>query len=688
LTRVLVICEKPTAAERIAEVIDEKGRPEPYRESGVPYFLAHRGNALFVVVPALGHLFSVTQTQGSWTYPVFDIKWVPAYAIDKESRTKNFVEAIQKLSQGVDSYISACDYDTEGSLIAYTILRYICGEDSIRRAQRMKFSTLTKKDLQEAFDGMMPTLDFPVIYAGKARHEVDFLFGINLSRALMLSLKHATGRYKTLSIGRVQGPTLHFIKDREVEIRTFVPEPYWIIEAEAIIDGQKYPLEYSKPRVSNKNELNKILDDCRGKPGTIKGIVARTTSQAAPAPFNLGDLQREAYNLFRYSPRTTLSITEQLYLAALISYPRTSSQRIPPTIDIRTIVRDLARKADYSELAGKLLAKPELKPRQGEKDDPAHPAIHPTGNIPEERLNQAQSRIFDLIVRRFFASLADASVFTSIKVDVEVGSHLFYLRGRQTKHLGWIEFYGPYLRREDMLLPALQVGRDITVTRLEGLERFTSPPPRFNPSSILKLMEDSEIGTKATRSDIIDTLFKRGYIQDESVTMTDLGFVIVDTFEKYCPEVLSVEMTRALESDMELILLEKRVPEEVVAEAVETLKPILKGFKDKEALVGGMLNAALRTSEVKENELGLCPECKTGTIRVIRSRSTGKRFAGCSNYLKTGCKTTYSLPQAGKIEATGRSCPACGAPVIRVSAEGRRPLSRCVNMSCPSKKGR
>ncbi|MFB0543221.1 MAG: toprim domain-containing protein, partial [Candidatus Bathyarchaeia archaeon] len=173
--RVLVVCEKPTAAKRIAEALDEGLKPRAFRERNVPYYVARHGESELVVVSALGHLFTLTQSRGSWIYPVFDIKWVPAYTVDKESRTRNFVEVIGKLSAGAGEYISACDYDIEGSLIAYTILRYICGEESLKRARRMKFSTLTKRDLQRAFEERMPTLDFPLIYAGKARHEVDFL---------------------------------------------------------------------------------------------------------------------------------------------------------------------------------------------------------------------------------------------------------------------------------------------------------------------------------------------------------------------------------------------------------------------------------------------------------------------------------------------------------------------------------
>lgn len=685
MTRTLVICEKPTSAGRLAEALDEHQSPNALREQGVPYFQSYRDGKEYVVVPALGHLFTLTQASGTWNYPVFDIRWVPAHTVDKTSRTENFVAVISRLSKDVDGYISACDYDVEGSLIAYMILRHLCGEASLGRSRRMTFSTLTRKDLEHAFASMMPTLDFPMIFAGKARHEVDFLFGINLSRALILSLRRATGRYKTLSIGRVQGPALSFIKDREVEIRTFVPTPFWTVEAEAIIEGKRYPLEYSQDRIARRSELDELLRKCQGSQGVVKEIASRSTSQPPPSPFSIGDLQREAYSLFRYAPATTLSVAEQLYLNALISYPRTSSQRIPPSIDIGGVLKGLSLREEYRSLVAKLLATRDLKPRQGEKDDPAHPAIHPTGALPEKSLTPLQSNIYDIVVRRFMASLAEPSRLRTMRVDVDVNGNTFYLRGREIEHYGWMEFYEPYVRKDEAFLPPLSLGQKIEMIGLGGLQKYTSPPPRLNPSTMLRYMEEVEIGTKATRADIIDTLFRRGYVDGQTMSLTDLGLSIAETMETYCPSIASVEMTRTLEREMELIQLGEREPDRVIAETVGHLKPILEQFKTHEKAIGTELYKAISLAETKASDLGPCPTCQTGMIRIIRSRTSGKRFAGCSNFSTQGCKRTYPLPQSGQITPLGKSCESCGAPMIRLTLRGR-PFSSCIDPDCPAKR--
>ncbi len=683
--RTLVICEKPTAARRIAQALDEDAAPQSFTEWGVPYFVARRGGEDFIVVSALGHLFTIAQESGGWTYPVFNMRWIPAYEADKRlSRTRNFINVIGRLASSVGGYVSACDYDMEGSLIAYMILLNVCGEESLSLSRRMRYSTLTDLDLKMAWEEMSDHLDFQLIEAGKARHEVDWLFGINLTRALTLSVKNTTGFYRTLSIGRVQGPTLKLIRDREVEIRSFVPTPFWVIKADTMIGGRTYQLEYGKPRLETREEAEGVASFCKGKDGVIKDI--RTTRQDQPPfpPFNLGDLQREAYNKLRYSPRTTMTAAERLYLDALISYPRTSSQRLPTSIDLRQILEGLRRQKEYAELAGILLSKPRLTPRQGGKDDPAHPAIHPTGMAPE-RLGRVEGRIFDLICRRFMAALGDPTVREIAEADVDVNGHRFSLKGSRIIERGWMAFYEPYVKEREIELPHLTEWQAIPIKKVESIERYTRPRPRYNPSSLLKLMEDEAIGTKATRTDIIDTLYKRGYVENREIELTDLGFAIVETLSRYNPEILSVEMTWDLEQDLESIQTGMASVEDVVEEAVKVLRPVLAEFRSKENEIGAEIDDALRRMAQRAVVLGPCPGCGDGEIRVIRNKKTGKRFAGCSNFFEGKCDISYPLPQRGSIKATGRNCPSCGAPIIRVIRRGRRPWELCVNFDCPEK---
>jgi len=681
----LVVTEKPDAAKRIAEALDLKGKPKRLTENGVPYFIAQRDREL-VVVPAVGHLYTIIQEKGTRNYyPVFNFKWVPRHMAERDAKTiRNWVEAFSNLSRDADEFISACDYDIEGSLIGYCILKYACGnKESL--AKRMKFSTLMKSELEKSYEQPLPSLDFPLIDAGRTRHEVDWLYGINLSRALTLAVRRWSGRYFNLSTGRVQGPTLEFLAAREKEIRSFVPTPYWEISAEAEVGNSVYPAEYEKRQIETRAEADAVVEACSGKTCKVVRVYAKTFRQRPPVPFDVGTLQREAYRRFGYTPRRTLQIAQRLYLAALISYPRTSSQKLPSVIGYRKILGSLKRLGAYRASAEKLLAKEQLKPREGAKDDPAHPAVYPTGNLPEKPLDAAEKRVWDLVVRRFMAVFGDEAVKESLTVQMDVENHSFYLRGRRILHEGWREYYRPYVKAEEALLPPINEGDMIRLRRVTREDKFTSPPPRYNPGSLLKKMEELGIGTKATRADIIQTLYSRGYVREERVVVTELGFDVTQTLGRYAPKVTSAKLTRDLEDKMEQIRGGQMTREQVLEEVVEQLKPQLEQFKENELSIGEALTRAINRAQAEARTVGKCPNCNSGNLTIIRSRKTGKRFIGCSNYFKGTCSTSFPLPQRGTVKPAGSNCKDCSCPKVLVWSRGRRPWNLCFNPGCPSK---
>ncbi len=684
----LIITEKPSAAQRIAQALDQKGKPTKVEEKNVPYFLAKRDKPL-VVVSAIGHLYTVVHVgKGRNYYPVFNFKWAPRYLAEKSAgQSRLWIEVVSKLADNAEEFIDACDYDIEGSLIGYCLLRYAC-ENKQDVAKRMRFSTLTKKELEKAYSEPLPKLDFGLIEAGRTRHEVDWLYGINISRALTLAAKRWSGKYATLSSGRVQGPTLKFLVDREKSIRSFVPTPYWSIGATVDIEGTTYEAEYEKKTFKKRADAEAVVKTCKGKAGKIETIEKNRTQQKPPIPFDLGALQTEAYSLFRYTPRKTSSIAERLYLGALISYPRTSSQKLPSVIGYKAILKGLSKERAYKRLASELLKADELKPREGAKEDPAHPAVYPTGNLPERSLSNPEKRIWDLVARRFMAVFGEPAVKQSIKATLNVNEHRFHLRGRRVLKEGWMEFYKPYVRTEEVLLPPLKEGEIIQLKKVLCEDKFTKPLPRYNPSSLLRKMEEDGIGTKATRADTIETLYNRKYIIEERMVVTDLGFDIIDVLHRYCPGVISVELTRELEEKMERIQTGSEEREKVLFEAVEGLKPMLEELKQSEAVIGEVLSNAIKRSRIHERLVGECPTCHTGKLMVLYSRKTRKRFIGCTNYFKHLCQTSFPLPQRGTVKPLHKPCKGCGWPTLIVKTKGRRPWTLCFNEDCPKKEER
>jgi DNA topoisomerase I len=667
----LIITEKPNVAERIAKSL---GKAKKNNEKGVPYYEV---GDIFVA-PAVGHIFGLKQKEeGRWEYPVFDVEWVPSHRVSKESDfTRKYLESIEWLAKKSKRFINACDYDVEGEVIGYNVICYGCCEDPHKdNVYRMKYSTLTSDSIQKAFNNLSP-IDFGLADAGITRHMLDWYWGINLSRALIHAVKKG-GSYKTLSIGRVQGPTLKILAARERSIMAFKPEKYWELRMICVKEGE-FSCMHVEEKFSDFEKAKSAKERC-GDRARVKDAKTKQYKQPAPYPFDLTTLQTETYKHLGIDPRRTLEVAQELYTNAYISYPRTSSQEIPKDIDCRKIIENLRFQEDYAGLCSILAGKKYLKPAKGKKTDPAHPAIHPTGEKPKN-LDKQQKSVYDLIVRRFLAAFGESAIRQTVTVTLDNGGELFLAKGNTTIEKGWHTYYGRYAKFEETTLPILIVGEDLPVKEVSLDEKQTKPPKRYTPASIIKEMESKNLGTKATRSQIVDILYKRGYIDGKSMTVTDLGLKVIDSLNKYCPDVISDKLTRKFEDDMEQIAQGKLTSEEVIREGRETLTEILKAFKEKEVMIGKSLSEGVRRHRDVANTLGECPACKSNLM--IRSSRFGSSFVGCSNYPK--CTITWPLPR-GDIKKS-RKCPEC--EYTQVSAKpkrGKRHLF-CINPSCPSKK--
>lgn len=684
---VLIVAEKPDAARRIALALDDNEKPSKESLGALSYYQSTRHGKRLLVVPALGHMYTLVPREGGRQhYPVFDCVWSPRGIAGKvDHRVQALIRGIEHLASEAVEFVNACDYDVEGSLIGYTILKFAChGKDLT--AKRMKLSTLTKKEIVEAFSSPMPSLDFGLIEAGEARHLVDWLYGVNLSRALTLAAMRSRKRYATLSIGRVQGPTLMFVSDRERDILSFVPRVFWELKAKVEVDGQIVVAELCKGRIETLHEAETTGRECLGHEGVVSNIEVSKYSQEPPKPFDLGTLQAEAYRVFGFSPSRSLRLAERLYLSALISYPRTSSQKIPKSVDCERILHSLAGLPSVSAYAEELVQKRRFTPIQGAKEDPAHPAIYPTGDLPQGELGSDEAKLYDLVVKRFLALFGEPVIKEGIKVVIQIGPHPFQLSGRRTVSEGWARYYQPYYRTDEVALPSFHIGQRLRVSEILSDEKFSSPPSRFNAASLLSLMEESGIGTKATRADIIDTLYDRGYIAGSRMVATDLGLQVSRLIGTYCPIVASVDLTRQLEQEMEAIEVGMEGKREVLAKAIAELKPALEKLKENEVVIGERLSQALKLAQVQKSRVGPCPICGRGDLVIMRSRKTGKRFVGCTDYFDGGCRASFPLPQRAFLKPLLRACPHCHWPMILVRYPNRRPWNLCLNPRCLGKK--
>ncbi|QOR95175.1 DNA topoisomerase I [Thermosphaera chiliense] len=589
--KVLVIAEKPKAARKIADALSQKYFVRNI--NNVTYFEIRDGIHQIIVASSVGHLYGLTTRENG--YPVYTYQWAPLYEVEKKkTHSFNYLEALRRLCTSSSYFVNACDYDIEGSVIGYLIIKFN-GDPS--RAFRAKFSSLTPSELREAFQ-KLTRLDYEMIEAGLCRHELDWLWGINVSRALMRTVESFSKRRIILSAGRVQTPTLKYVSDIEKERNLFIPTPVYSVIPTIAKDGVKITLELVNNPIKRKNEAYALAERIR-KEGflTVESYEEHTSSISPPPPFNLGDLQEEAARIYGYSPSKTQSIAEQLYLDALISYPRTNSQKLPRGLDFKGLLTKISQISNYSGLVSELLKETKgfLQPVEGDKDDPAHPAIYPTGVKPV-KLNNDQWAVYDLIVRRFLAAFAGSAVIyrSTAKFALPGVNIVFQATGQGIGNLGWYKYY-PFHKPSVKALPRFREGEKVRIVEVSVKTAYTRPPQRISKIGMLRWMESVEIGTEATRATIIEKLFERKYLVNTTrgVVVTDLGLGIVETLEIFFPELVKVELTRHFERLMNDIKKGAVKREQVISEARNTLDVLIKKFNENREKVGQILSSRL-----------------------------------------------------------------------------------------------
>ena len=671
----LIIAEKPKVAEKIAYALAEEKKPLKHKGYGqANYYEIERNGQKILVAAAVGHLYSLDEKKKSTSYPVFDIEWYPAYKVSKKSNyTKDYIKTIEELAKKATEVIIACDYDVEGSLIGYNVLRF-----GSRRSdgKRMKFSSLTKDELIDAFENRMD-FDIENALAGEARHVLDWFYGINLSRALMSALK-SSGRFQIMSIGRVQGPTLNILGTREIEIKNFKPKPYW--EVNAFVNKTRFLHE--KEKFWDKKEAEEVMKRSSSPPWRIEQVIIKQYKQKPNPPFDLTDLQLEAYRVFKFSPFQTQNLAQNLYENSMISYPRTSSQKLPQKLGLNKIIEKLSLQEEYKILCKKLLDEKRFKPHEGSKTDQAHPAIYPTGIVIKD-LDEKEKKLYDLIVKRFLACFAPDAHKASNKVILNCNQEKYFVHGVRIIKKGWIEFYQPYYKEEEIELQEWTAGQEVKVERFSLEEKETKPPKRYTSASIIAELEKRMLGTKATRAIVLETLIKRSYLKGrKAIEVTPFGLTVLEILKKYSPEILDEELTREIEKKMDLIQQKTLEQQKVIEEGKNILIKILEKFKRKENEVGTELNNGLKDAQNQSSILGTCPKCG-GQLRLLAFHK-GKQFVGCSNY--PNCDQSYPLPQSAKVEATEKICQQCHSPIVTIIRKGKRTFTMCLDPHCPTKK--
>jgi len=651
----LIIAEKHDAAKRIAQIL-AGGKPQVTRVSGVETFRFDDQ----VVMGLSGHVVGVDfpSAYNNWQKTEFK-DLIHADVVSRPTQEK-IVSAIKRLGKEAEKITIATDYDREGELIGVEALDIARETNPGLEASRVRFSAITKGEILKSFQNP-EKVDYDLAASGEARQIVDLVWGAALTRFISLT----SGRLgkEFLSVGRVQSPTLALIVDREKEINAFVPKPYWEIYADLEKDVR---VQHASGRIWEKEEAERIVRELKDV-AVVRSVETSTRKDKVPAPFDTTSFISAASGI-GFSAANAMRIAEALYTNGFISYPRTDNTVYPSSIDLKSLVT-MFLKSPFGSDAKKLLSGP-MKPSRGRRATTDHPPIYPTSIADRKELKDDQWKIYELVVRRFFATLSTECMWEIVRLKVDIGDEPFKASGSKIIDPGWRHYY-PYSKAEEHLLPVLNSGERLKVLSHESIAKETQPPSRYGQGRLIKLMDELGLGTKSTRHDIISKLYARAYVHGNPLKPTNAAYAVVDTLEQYAPSITKPEMTRTLESDMNQIAERKARQKEVIATSRKMLDGVFDDLIKNQEDISAALKEGLRTDKI----VGTCQKC--GSELIVRRSRKGGRFIGCTGY--PDCRFTLPLPRAGTILVTEKSCETHQMNHLRIINKGRRPW----DLGCP-----
>jgi DNA topoisomerase III len=675
VSKTLVIAEKPSVGRDLAGAL-----PGAFKQSKDKTHLEGDG---YVITWAIGHLVGLAAPEEydeklkKWRFADLPIVPQKFKLLPNDDRAKKQLQAVHKLmkDKDVDLIVNACDAGREGELIfAYLYETAFSPEEGARGGtrgspapkpvKRLWLSSMTKRAIEEAFAHLREGGEMRLLEeAARSRSEADWLVGMNATRAASIRLRAAFDG--AVSLGRVQTPTLALVVRRELEIRAFVPEPYWLVEARFAVTGERlYSGRYLGGKRIKEDEASAIVKDVTGQPGTITKLEKKEEREAPQLLYDLTSLQRHANTLFGFSARRTLAAAQRLYEEhKAITYPRTNSRFLTSDMigEIKPTAAHVGRNERYAKGAAFVtrMEKLPLGRVVNDKRVEDHHAIIPTRSEHDlTKMGPDESRIYDLVAKRFLAVFHPDAVFERTRIETTVAEHVFRTSGRILIEAGWKAVYGEEPQSEkpeddsggDQLLPKLEQGEDVETRSVDSLRKETQPPRRFTEASLLGAMEtagkdivdadlreamkDSGIGTPATRASIIERLIQVGYIEREgrALTATEKGVQVISLLGEH--PLTSPELTGNWEHRLSLIEQGEDTRPAFMSDIVKFTTDTVQEL-DK-----------LKGVKIERANLGPCPICGRDVIENRKGYS-------CWSKDDPGCGFVIWKKKANKILPVG-----------------------------------
>lgn len=628
--KILVFAEKPSVAGEIARVLKCNKKEKGFYEGDN-----------YVVTWALGHLAGLLDPEDYdkryATWDMTDLPIIPAKmklkVLKQTSQQYRTVEFLMR-RKDVKELIIATDAGREGELVARWTMQ-LAGFN--KPFKRLWISSQTDKAILEGFAKLKPGKEYDRLFnAAVCRAEADWLIGLNISRAL-------TCKFNTsLSAGRVQTPTLSMIINREEEIQNFKPIPFWEVKAEFEgFFGHWRTKENPSGRIFDQSQAERIKEKLQEKSGIVVNVEIAERSEMPPLAYDLTELQRDANKKYGFSAKKTLSIMQSLYESyKLVTYPRTDSRYI--TSDMIDTLKErvvIFKKSSYDRFAALILNNP-LRITKRFVDNSKvsdHHAIIPTEQVPDfSKLSVDEVKIYDLIVRRFLAVLLPDYKYKEIKLTTVIEGETFYSKGKEVISAGWREITSVEKENEnsdeelpEQLLTTIKKGAVQKVKKINIVKLNTKPPARFTEADLLSKMEKGNLGTPATRADIIEKILSSFYVErnGKQFVPTSKGKQLVSIV----PELMkSPDLTAEWELKLEAVakgnFLPEKFNEEIKKKTIELIELIKSSevtfkidniTKEKCPVCGKYM---LKVKNKRKREMLICQDRECGYREEINSK--------------------------------------------------------------------
>ncbi|MGI8633457.1 MAG: DNA topoisomerase I [Solirubrobacterales bacterium] len=696
----LIVTEKNNSAKKIAQILSG-GTVTEDKSFRTPYYSWTDSDGDHTTIGLKGHVLNPAFPEGLENWQKTDPRELIDATLTKEATDKNIVRAVRKVAKDADRLVIATAFDREGELIGPEVLEEILDVNPVLGGEggadleghrppiaRARYSALTAEEITRAFDNL-DTLSFDLAHAGAARQDIDLIWGATLTRAVSLATRRFGSNF--LSVGRVQSPTLGLIVDRELERRAHVAEPFWELFARFEHPDGSFQAHHATDKFWKHEEATAALE-ATAAPATVSKLASRRNTRKPPAPFNTTSFTTEASSRLGITPAAAMRVAEDLYMDGFISYPRTDNTVYPPSLNTRELVSALVKVPDFSASKG-LLDGP-LNATRGKKETTDHPPIYPTQAVFPDKLEGPRRRVYELVARRFLATFSGPMVSESTRADIEAGSEIYFVRGSVVVDPGFTAVY-EYARSKNDEIPRLEEGQQLAFDGDPWIEdKETQPPSRLSQGKLIEMMEERNLGTKATRADIIQKLYYRGYVYSNPPEPSETGIAMFEAFQRYTPAMATPEMTAELEADMDRIASGEVSRHDVLSASREMLHKTYGGIDEhredlaKEIWKGMDLDRILGPCIVCEQKGRKQDDGSVNMLRIIRAKKSGKRFVGCQGWAPDdpdACDQTFPLPQRGDVFRLEERCSICEQhPRLKVMPFRGRPWNLCLNDDCPS----